>query len=96
LWDESELLNSGLETPFIAPSSIKISGRGLNSSIFVADPGSGRVVQLSLGGTFLAQYKALDETGNELFARANDIAVLDTPLRVFVAAGNQLYVVSQE
>lgn len=96
LWNESEPLNSGMETPFIAPSALKIAGRGLNSSIFVADPGSGRVIQLSLGGTFLAQYKALDDDGMELFSRAADIAILDTPLRIFVAAGNELYLASQE
>lgn len=96
LWNESEPLNSGMETPFIAPTAIKIAGRGLNSSIFIADPGSGRIIQLSLGGTFLAQYKALDETGLELFSRASDVAILDTPLRIFVAAGNKLYLATQE
>ena len=96
LWNESEPLNSGMETPFIAPTAIKIAGRGRISSIFISDPGSGRIVQLSFGGTFLAQYKALDETGRELFSRATDIATLDTPLRIFVAAGNKLYLATQE
>jgi hypothetical protein len=96
LWNESEPLNSGMETPFIAPTAIKIAGRGRISSIFISDPGSGRIVQLSFGGTFLAQYKALDETGRELFSRATDIATLDTPLRIFVAAGNKLYLATQD
>jgi hypothetical protein len=95
LWDESEPLGSGMETPFVAPSSIKIAGRGRVSSIFVADPGSGRVIQLSFGGTFLAQFKALDESGLELFSRAADIAILETPLRIFVAAGNKLYLAAE-
>jgi hypothetical protein len=89
LWDESDLLSNGLTTPFVAPTSIKIAGRGQVSSIFVADPGSDRIVQISFGGTFLAQYKALDAAGQELFSRANDIALLDTPLRSFVAAGDE-------
>lgn len=96
LWDESDLLSNGLTTPFVAPTSIKIAGRGQVSSIFVADPGSARVVQLSFGGTFLAQYKALDTAGQELFSHANDIAILDTPLRIFVAAGDELYLASEE
>ena len=95
-WDESELLNSGMETPFIAPTAVKIIGRGVTASIFVSDPGSGRIVQLSRLGNFLAQYKALDESGGELFSKASDFAVLDTPLRVFVAAGNTIYVATQE
>jgi hypothetical protein len=95
LWDESDLLSNGLTTPFVAPTSIKIAGRGQVSSIFVADPGSDRIVQISFGGTFLAQYKALDAAGQELFSRANDIALLDTPLRIFVAAGDELYMVSE-
>jgi len=96
LWDESEPLETGMETPFIAPSAVKVVGQGLNSSIYVADPGSGRIVWLSLGGTFLAQFKALDETGLELFSNASDFAILETPLRVFVAAGNKLYLATQE
>ncbi len=96
LWDESQLLSNGLETPLVAPTAIKIVGRGRVSSIFIADPGSGRVVQISFGGTFLAQYKALDQTGLELFSRANDIAILETPLRIFVAASDELYIASEE
>jgi hypothetical protein len=95
-WDEADVLASGMGTPFVAPTAIKIVGRGVTASVFVADPGSGRVVQLSRLGNFLAQYKALDETGAELFSKASDVAILDTPLRVFVVAGNQLYLAVQE
>jgi len=96
LWDETTLYANGLETPLVAPTQLKIIGRGLNSSIFVADPGSGRIVQFSLGGTFLAQWKAVDtETGEELFSRLADFDVADTPLRIFVASGDALYVAQQ-
>jgi hypothetical protein len=95
-WSETNLANNGLEMPLIAPTSLKIDALGFTSSIFVADPGSGRLVQFSPGGTFLAQYKAIDETGRELFTQAADFIVLGTPLRVFVAAGNKLYVVTQQ
>lgn len=91
LWSEDDLAASGLDTPMAAPVAVKIVGSGLNSSIFVADPGSDRVLQFSLGGTFLAQYKAIDELGQELFARANDFAVVENPLRIFVVADDDLY-----
>lgn len=97
LWDEVTLRDSGLTTPLIAPVRLKIIGRGLNSSIFVADPGSARVVQLSLGGTFLAQYKALDlETDQELFARMSDFDVAEAPLRIFITVPEALYVATQD
>ncbi len=92
LWDETTLRQNGLDTPLVAPTRIKIIGRGLNSSVFVADPGSGRIVQFSLGGTFLAQWKAVEpRSGEELFASLGDFDVADSPLRIFVAAGNGLY-----
>jgi hypothetical protein len=97
LWDETNLISSGLETPLVAPTQLHIIGSGLNSSIFVADPGSGRIVQTSLGGTFLAQYKALDPVrGDELFTHLGDFDVAEAPLRLFVAAGNRIYVVTQD
>lgn len=95
LWNEEVLSASGLEQLMTAPVALKIVGQGLNSSIFVADPGTDRIVQFSLGGTFLAQYKATDFEGNELFGRASDFAVFENPLRIIVAADNELYIASQ-
>ncbi len=94
LWSETDLPANGLETPLISPTAIKIVGSGLNSSIFVLDPGSDRIVQFSLGGTFLAQYKASDEAGSEIFAAAEDFVVIENPLRIIVTAGNGLYIAS--
>ena len=96
LWSENDLAAAGLESPMIAPSAVKIVGSGLNSSIFVADPGSDRILQFSIGGTFLAQYKANDELGLELFGRTTDFAVIENPLRLFVVAGDDLYVTGKE
>lgn len=96
LWDETTLRQNGLDTPLVAPTRIKIIGRGLNSSVFVADPGSGRIVQFSLGGTFLAQWKSVEpRSGEELFANLGDFDVADSPLRIFIAAGNGLYLAQQ-
>jgi hypothetical protein len=94
LWDESDLASNGLEQGLVRPVTLKIGGEGLNSSLFVLDPGSQRIVQFSVGGTFLAQYKANDELGRELLARATDFAVLEDPLRLIVAAGDSIYQVN--
>ena len=90
-WDETSLADNGLTLPLIAPNRVKLVGRGLNASIFVSDPGSGRIVQLSRGGTVLSQYRASDEQGYDLFTRITDFDVIETPLRIFVTADNVLY-----
>lgn len=90
-WDETSLANNGLNSPLVAPNRVKLIGRGLNASIFVSDPGSGRIIQLSRGGTVLAEYRASDEQGQELFTRITDFDVAETPLRIFVTADNILY-----
>ncbi len=90
-WDENTLQQSGLTTPLVAPVAVKMIGRGLNASIFILDPGSSRLVQLSRGGTVLTQYRVLDQTGDEVLSRASDFAVTDAPQRVFIVAGNAIY-----
>jgi len=91
-WDENTLRQNGLTSPLVAPAAVKLVGRGLNASIFVLDPGSSRLVQLSRGGTLLTQYRLLDNAGNDVLSEASDFAVTDAPLRLFVAAGNRIYV----
>jgi len=90
-WDEVGLANNGLNSPLVAPNRVKLVGRGLNASVFVSDPGSGRIVQLSRGGSVLAEYRASDERGQDLFTRITDFDVAETPLRIFVTADNVLY-----
>jgi hypothetical protein len=80
----------------VSPVSLKIAGEGLVSSLFVLDPGSQRILQFSIGGTFLAQYKAHDELGRELLGRASDFAVLQDPLRLVVAAGDGVYLINTQ
>ncbi len=97
VWSESDMLANGLQTPLVAPTSVKIVGRGLNASIFVADPGSGRIVQISRPtGQVLAQYRATGPNGEELFSQINDFAIAETPLRVFVTTQQTLYLAVQE
>ena len=80
-----------MNTHLVAPVAVKIVGRGLGSSIFILDPGSDRLVQISLGGTYLAQFKVEDEDGEELLGKASDFAVASDPYRVFIVADDILY-----
>jgi hypothetical protein len=91
LWGDADIAASGLALPMEGPIAMKIAGRGLNSSIFVADPATERVVQFSIGGTFLAQYKAFGDHGEELFGSLTDFALASDPLRLFVLTGDALY-----
>jgi hypothetical protein len=96
LWGNTELAQNGLTAPMVAPAAVKIIGRGLNASIYVLDPGSGRLLQFSLGGTLLAQYKASDEQGRELLRRAVDFDIVaEPPLRAFIITNNGLYLLTQ-
>lgn len=90
-WDETTLAQGGLTTPLIAPVAVKMVGSGLNASIFVLDPGSGRLLQLSRGGTVLTQYRVMDEAGDEVLTQAADFAVTESPLSVLVVAGDRIY-----
>lgn len=95
LWGENELLANGLPTPLVAPTQVKIVGQGLRSSIFVADPGSGRIVELSLGGTFLNQFKVLD-SGRERFNELGDFDIVREPtFRIFYVTSNALFAAGQ-
>lgn len=91
VWTEETLAEAGLEEPMVAPTAIKIVGSGLNSSIFVSDPGSGRILQLGRNGTILNQFRATDERGNNIFTNISDFAVLQqNPIRILTIAGNTI------
>ncbi len=95
-WDENDLLQSGLSAPLQMPVAGRIIGRGLNASIFILDAAAGRVIQTSRLGNVLAQYRATDDRDRDIFTGATDLAVAETPLRIFVTNGNQLYLNTQE
>ncbi len=91
-WDETTLLANGLVTPLLNPTSVEIVGRGLNATIYIADAGNGRIVQVSRPtGQVLAQYRATGDDGSELFIGITDFAIAELPLRVFVSKGSTLY-----
>ena len=94
-WDETDLLQNGLSTPLQNPVAAKLIGKGLNASIFVLDAGNGRIIQISRLGTVLAQYRATNDRGQDVFVGSSDLAVAEVPLRIFVTAGNTLYLAEQ-
>lgn len=93
-WDESRLAESDLSLPLDAPTRVKIIGDGFTSSIFVADPSTGRIVEMGPAGNILAQYRATAEDGTELFADIDDFDVAPSlnELRIFVVRDNVLSV----
>ncbi len=98
-WNEQHLLaeDGGLRAPLVAPAAAHLVGQGLNQSIFVADPGSGRIIQISRGGNVLAQYKATDAAGQELFSQITDFDIPpNPPLRIAITAGNKVYLATLE
>ncbi len=96
LWDEKSLYDSGMTTRLVSPIAAKVVGQGLGSSIYILDPGSDRLIQISLGGTYLAQYKVEDPDGQELINRASDFVVASDPHRVFIVTDDTLYLAAQE
>ena len=94
-WDETDLLSNGLATPLQNPVAAELVGVGLNASIFVLDAGNGRIIQISRLGTVLAQYRATDDRGGDIFVGSSDLAIAELPLRIFVTSGNKLYLAEQ-
>ncbi|MCP4358329.1 MAG: hypothetical protein GY796_09970, partial [Chloroflexi bacterium] len=97
VWDENTLLENGLTIPLQNPTAVEIVGKGLNATLFIADGGNGRVIQVSRPvGQVLAQYRATAEDGSELFIDITDFAVVELPLRLFVTKDHTLYSAIQE
>ncbi len=86
-----------LEEPLVAPSAIFCSLTGLNPFCYIADPGSGRIIQTTPQGLFWAQYRAREMDLTDPFAQIDDIYVLEAPLlRIYVTSGNSLLAASLE
>jgi hypothetical protein len=86
-----------LQEPLVAPSAIFCSLTGLNPFCYIADPGSGRIVQTTPQGLFWAQYRARGADLVDPFAQIEDIYVQETPLlRIYATSGDSLLVASLE
>lgn len=91
VWDEKTLAANGLAAPLVSPTRVNVVGNGLNASVFVLDPPTNRLLQISRGGTVLAQYRVLDDQSNELLGQAADFAVSESPFRLLFTVGNKVY-----
>lgn len=92
-WDESEIreFNSEIQ-PLVAPTAVKFIGQGLGTSIFVADAGSGRILLFNTrAGDVLDQFRATDETGNELLFQVADFDITSDFQTFFFVVGNKVY-----
>jgi len=88
---------TGLQEPLAAPTAIFCSRTGLNPFFYIADPGSGRIVQTTQQGLFLDQYQAKGADLADPFAQIRDIYVQETPLlRLYATSGDSLIVASLE
>ena len=88
---------TGLEDPLVAPSAIYCSLAGLNPLFYIADPGSGRVIQTTQQGLFMAQYRARGADLNDPFAGITDLVVQEAPVMyIYATSGNSLIVASLE
>lgn len=86
---------SELEEPLVAPTAIFCSLTGLNPLFYVADPGSGRIVQTTQQGLFLAQYRPRPGDLADLFSQTEDLYVQETPLlRIYFVGGGKVAVAS--
>lgn len=89
IWDESTLSQNGLLEPMQSPTTLRIAESGATSSIFVLDPGTNRLIEFSMAGTVLGQFKAtLNTDYSELFANARDFSIKTNPLRIFIISDN--------
>ena len=97
MWDESTLAEQGFAEPLVSPSAIKIVGTGLPSRIYVLDPGSNRLIEVSFAGKMLNQFRAnFTDESSELFEDATDFVVLEDPVRVLVLTGNSIAVAQRD
>lgn len=84
---------SDLKEPLVAPTAIFCSLVGLNPFCYIADPGSGRIVQVTPQGLFWAQYRARGADLVDPFAHVQDIYVQEMPvLLVYATSGHSLLV----
>jgi hypothetical protein len=85
---ETAFTISGVVDPLTEPSAFFVGPDPLISSIYVAEPRKGRIVRLSLGGTFLDQYKVDGDAFNDI----RSFYVDEQNGRFFIASHSRVYV----
>ncbi len=90
-WTSDTLARNGLQSPILAPQAIKYAGEGNTASIFILDPGSNRILQLSRSGVLLNQFRATGADGRELVPQAIDFVVTQNPTRFVIITDTEVY-----
>ncbi len=86
-----------LDEPLVAPQAIFSGLTGLNPFFYIADPGSGRILQTTQQGLYLAQYRALGADLADPFTAIQSLYVIETPvLHIYATSGDELIVASLE
>jgi hypothetical protein len=78
----------GLPQPLSRPAAFHLSLSLFDRTLFIADPGGGRLVASALTGAFLANYKDADDA---VFDSLSGVFSVDRPPVVYLAAGSRLY-----
>jgi sugar lactone lactonase YvrE len=82
----------GLPQPLARPTALFLNLSLYDRTLFVADPGGGRLYTLAPNGAMLANYKDADDA---IFDALSGVYNLDRPAFVYVTAGNNLYYFSR-
>lgn len=93
-WDQTRLDAQGL----LGATAVTQAGSGNTASYYVLDAPGNRIVQFSSAGTAIAQYRvtltserlSADLAPGDVLMRANDLAVLENPLRIFLVVDDVL------
>jgi hypothetical protein len=95
--ERKSFLLADLKEPLVAPTAIFCSLIGLNPFCYIADPGSGRIVQVTPQGLFWAQYRAQGADLVDPFSQIRDIYVQEMPmLLIYATSGDNLLVAALE
>ncbi len=82
----------GLPQPFVHATAMFLSLSPYDRTLFIADAGSGRLYATAPSGTFIANYKDVEDT---IFDALSGVYAQDRPSYVYVTAGNRLYYFSR-
>jgi hypothetical protein len=86
--DEKKFVVSGMNEPLKMPVALAVDAETRKATVYVADKGSARIVQLSPDGAFTRQIRATGDAFNAL----EDLVVDERNGRLFVISGGKLYV----
>lgn len=82
----------GLPQPLAHPTAMFLSLSPYDRTLFITDPGGGRLYTLALTGAFLSNYKDADDV---IFDALSGVYYQDRPPYVYVTSGSQLYFFSR-